>query len=107
VPPEHGVSSALMNPGDGRDTGRDQRCLPGWVLCGGLHDWDTCQNIPGMVQQANANGIQPILAAIRAVGLPRPQTARLLRALMVPRRATDASTRSTVGSSNMELSRDS
>jgi lysophospholipase L1-like esterase len=43
---------------------------PGWQLCGGLSNWDTCHNIAYMVQQAKANGIQPILATIPPWGCP-------------------------------------
>lgn len=49
---------------------------PGWTLCGGQGagygsaNWDTCHNIAYMVQQAQANGIQPILATIPPWGCP-------------------------------------
>jgi lysophospholipase L1-like esterase len=37
---------------------------PGWTLCGGSQSTDSCDNIMWMVSQAEANGIQPILATI-------------------------------------------
>jgi lysophospholipase L1-like esterase len=37
---------------------------PDWQLCGGLHNWDTCDQIAYMVNVATNQGIQPILATI-------------------------------------------
>ncbi|HET6216587.1 MAG TPA: GDSL-type esterase/lipase family protein [Acidobacteriaceae bacterium] len=37
---------------------------PGWVLCGGTQDVDTCGNIEAMVAMAKAAGIQVILGTI-------------------------------------------
>jgi lysophospholipase L1-like esterase len=52
---------------------------PGWVLCGNDegpgyndHNHDTCHNIAYMVQQAQANGITPILVTIPPWGCPDP-----------------------------------
>jgi hypothetical protein len=50
------------------DPGGEPTVYSGWILCGGSHNWDTCQDVARMVGQAEPNSMQPILATSRHGG---------------------------------------
>jgi len=59
---------------------------PWWELCGGEHNWDTCQQLQYMVGQAQANGVVPILATIPPWGCADAHCALAAKADSSPER---------------------